>query len=65
MVKKPSSAEQVATFIQNLDHPLADVINSLREIISDTDKHIEEEIKWNAPALFLFRRDETFRSEGV
>ncbi|MFA6945191.1 MAG: DUF1801 domain-containing protein [Pedobacter sp.] len=52
MAKKPSSAEQVAVFIQSLDHPLMDVIKALREIISATDKHIEEEIKWNAPAFF-------------
>ena len=32
---KPSMEEQVATFYKTNDHPLKDVINSLRKVILD------------------------------
>jgi hypothetical protein len=49
---KKSNAEIVADFMQNLDHPLLDVIEALRQLIASTDKTIGEEIKWNAPTFF-------------
>ena len=35
-----------------LKHPLADVVEALRQIILSTDKEIGEEVKWNAPTFF-------------
>ena len=50
--QKKTNAEVVADFMQNLDHPLLDVIEALRQLIASTDKQIGEEIKWNAPTFF-------------
>jgi hypothetical protein len=49
---KLSDTEQVTQFIQQSKHPLADVMQALREIILDTDTEIGEHIKWNAPAFY-------------
>lgn len=35
-----------------LKHPLANVVQELREIILNTNREIGEEIKWNAPTFF-------------
>jgi hypothetical protein len=35
-----------------LKHPLAKVVEDLRQIILSIDKEIGEEIKWNAPTFF-------------
>ena len=45
------SGEQVNMFIQELDHPLKDTVEKLRQIILQTDKTIGEQIKWNSPAF--------------
>lgn len=49
---KLSDTEQVTQFIQQSKHPLADVMQALREIILETDTEISEHIKWNAPAFY-------------
>ena len=49
---KLSDTEQVTQFISQSNHPLADVMQVLREIILDTDAEIGEHIKWNAPAFY-------------
>jgi hypothetical protein len=49
---KASEPDKVNAFIQNLKHPLSDVVESLRQIILKTDSSIGEEIKWNAPTFF-------------
>ena len=36
-----------------LNHPLADVLEALRQIILTADREIGEEIKWNAPTFFF------------
>jgi hypothetical protein len=36
----------------SLKHPLADVVQALRQIILKADATIGEEIKWNAPTFF-------------
>jgi hypothetical protein len=49
---KPSEQEKVNAYIRGLTHPLANVVETLRNIILSTDPEIGEEIKWNAPAFF-------------
>jgi len=50
---KPSMQEQVASFYDNNDHPLKDVVASLRKIILDNSTEIAEQIKWNSPAFYF------------
>ncbi len=49
---KLTDTEQVTLFIQESGHPLADVMQALREIILGVDPEIAEHIKWNAPAFY-------------
>ena len=49
---KPSDSEKVNEYMTSLKHPLADVLEALRQIILKTDPQIGEEIKWNAPTFF-------------
>ncbi len=49
---KLSNVVQVEDYIKNLDHPLRDVVASLRKIILSIDKKIAEQIKWNSPAFY-------------
>ena len=49
---KPSESDQVDAYMKSLKHPLAEVLESLRQIILQTDPAIGEEIKWNAPTFF-------------
>jgi len=48
-----SNAERVTGYIQNLDAPVAGIVETIRQIILSTDPEIGEEIKWNAPS-FLY-----------
>lgn len=36
--------------MQKLDHPFKAEVQALRKIIKKVDKHIAEEVKWNAPS---------------
>jgi hypothetical protein len=49
---KPSDPEKVNAYMAKLKHPLANVVQELREIILNTNREIGEEIKWNAPTFF-------------
>lgn len=49
---KLSDLEQVTAHIQKLDPDLGETINTLREIILNTDKDIGERIKWNNPSFY-------------
>ena len=49
---KTSEPEKVDAYMKVLKHPLADVVEALRQIILNTDTEIGEEIKWNAPTFF-------------
>ena len=49
---KASEPEKVDAFMSRLKHPLAKVVEDLRQIILSTDEEIGEEIKWNAPTFF-------------
>ncbi len=42
--------EKVNEFMQKLDHPFKAEVQALRKIIKKVDKHIAEEVKWNAPS---------------
>jgi len=49
---KASELEKVDAYMSRLKHPLAKVVEDLRQIILSTDEEIGEEIKWNAPTFF-------------
>jgi len=38
--------------MQNLGHPLKDVVRALRQAILEADPAVGEEVKWNAPSFF-------------
>lgn len=53
IVQKKKAAEvSVEDYIDQVKHPLKDVMQALRKIILSTDKIIGEQIKWNSPAFF-------------
>ena len=52
LTTKPSEPEKVDAYMKQLNHPLKDVVEALRQIILRTGKEIGEEIKWNAPTFF-------------
>ena len=52
MTTKASEPEKVDAYMDRLKHPLAKVVEDLRQIILSTDKEIGEEVKWNAPTFF-------------
>ncbi|KAA0992968.1 DUF1801 domain-containing protein [Dyadobacter aurulentus] len=47
-----SEPEQVDTFMQNLQHPLAETAAYLREVILGTDPAVGEGIYWNTPTFY-------------
>jgi hypothetical protein len=49
---KASEPEKVDAYMSGLKHPLAKVVEDLRQIILSTHEEIGEEIKWNAPTFF-------------
>jgi len=49
---KLSDTEQVTHYISTSTHPLADVMQALRDVILATDPTIAEQVKWNAPAFY-------------
>lgn len=49
---KLTGTEQVTQYIEESTHPLADVMQALREIILSVDTEIGEHIKWNSPAFY-------------
>ena len=56
MNKKVKNVD-VNDFINDLEHPLKDIIIKLREIILSCNKDITEHIKWNAPS-FCYNNDD-------
>jgi len=49
---KLSDSDQVTHYITTSAHPLADLMQALREVILGTDRCISEQIKWNSPAFY-------------
>ncbi|WP_295716020.1 DUF1801 domain-containing protein [Mucilaginibacter sp.] len=58
MAKIPpkSNTELVTEYIQKLDGPVAEIVETIRQIVLSTNPEIGEEIKWNAPS-FLYTGD--------
>jgi hypothetical protein len=50
--KKLSIEEQVAAYLQQLNHPLKGVVEALRIIILATDREVGEQIKWNSLSFY-------------
>lgn len=49
---KLTETQQVTEYITNLDHPLKDVVEDIRQAILATHPEIGEQIKWNSPAFY-------------
>ncbi|MBS4172776.1 DUF1801 domain-containing protein [Bacillus sp. FJAT-49736] len=63
--KKSSVEQQVAEFMDNLEHPLKEEIGEVRKIILSANKQINEHIKWNAPSFQVGNEDRiTFNLHG-
>jgi len=54
---KKSGREQVAEFLNNLEHPLKSAIEEARTIILGANDQLGEHIKWNAPSFFIRNED--------
>jgi hypothetical protein len=52
MKAKPTDQEQVTEHINKLEPSLANVIETLRQIILSSSKEIGERIKWNNPSFY-------------
>ena len=50
--RKPSDKEQVESYMMQLDHPLKDVAEALRQVILSASEKLSERIKWNAPSYY-------------
>ena len=49
---KPSEPDKVDAYMRDLQHPLKNLAEALRQIILSADKDIGEEVKWNSPTFF-------------
>ena len=49
---KLSNTELVSAYIEKLEEPTKEIVETLRQIILRTDPEIAEEIKWNAPSFY-------------
>jgi hypothetical protein len=49
--------KQVNAFLDELKHPLREEIETLRSIILNANKQLNENIKWNAPNYYLENAD--------
>lgn len=49
---KVTDAQQVADYMQALQHPLKPEIEAVRAIIKGAGSQIKERIKWNAPSYY-------------
>jgi len=57
--------EEVARFLDDLQHPLKQGVLLLRECILRVDARIREEVKWNAPSFMLADHFATFKLRPV
>ncbi|RZK14750.1 MAG: DUF1801 domain-containing protein [Flavobacterium sp.] len=51
-VQKLSPKEEVSLHIQKLEPEIAEIVETIRQIILNTDNEISEQIKWNNPAFW-------------
>ncbi|MFN3445973.1 MAG: DUF1801 domain-containing protein [Bacteroidia bacterium] len=49
--------QEVSTFLNELNHPLREEIELLRNIILNSNKTLSENIKWNAPNYVVGEND--------
>lgn len=49
---KKTTAGSVAEYIQQLDSPLAQTVEAVRQVFLKTDKEVGEQIKWNSPSFW-------------
>ena len=49
---KLSEPDKVDAYMRDLQHPLKDMAEALRQIILSANKEIGEEVKWNNPTFF-------------
>ncbi|WP_240703001.1 DUF1801 domain-containing protein [Cohnella luojiensis] len=62
---KLSGHEQVVEYMNNLEHPLKNEIEEVRQIILSANNQITEHIKWNAPSFCFNNEDKvTFNLQG-
>lgn len=54
---KPVVNPEVTAFLDEMNHPLREVIETLRRIILSTDLRLTEGIKWNGPNYSLNGED--------
>jgi len=52
MAKDINNPAAIDQFIQNLQTPLAQLVQTIRQVILSTDPVIGEQIKWNSPSFF-------------
>ena len=52
LTTKPSKPDEVDEYMRQLDHPLKDVVEALRQTVLQADSTVGEEVKWNAPSFF-------------
>jgi hypothetical protein len=60
MPKKSTTLEdlaQLTQYMQDLQHPMKDLIETLRELIKSVHPDIKERIKWNAPSYYFGETD--------
>jgi hypothetical protein len=48
-----NKANSVEKFLSELNHPLLDLLNEIRQTIASSSNQIAEEIKWNAPTFYF------------
>jgi len=49
MTKQSNKSSEVTEFLNELNHPFRSEIEELRDFILTSNKHLSENIKWNAP----------------
>ncbi|MFC3559802.1 DUF1801 domain-containing protein [Pedobacter jamesrossensis] len=52
MAEKLSNEQQVSFYIQNLNVQQREIVQTIRQIILNTDSEIAEQIKWNSPGFY-------------
>jgi hypothetical protein len=58
-----SNTEQVTEYIQKLESPVAEIVESIRQIVLGTNPDIGEEIKWNAPSFLYTGQMKAFNAK--
>lgn len=51
MYKENMNNQSVSDFMAQLEHPLKPEIEEIRKIVMNSNKHLTEIIKWNAPSF--------------